>query len=455
MVSTVASFVVVLGVLIFIHELGHFVVAKWSGVGVDRFSLGFGPVLFSIRRGETEYCISAVPLGGYVKMMGEESPMEGGGSAVVDSAKAFAGKPVWQRFLIVFAGPGMNFVLAALLVMGLFMVLGRPGVPSVVGRVEQGSPAAQAGLQSGDRIIAVDGQPIVQWEELVERLQEEGGGGTIQVTVRRQDAERKVALTPVKLKVRDLFGDEKSIWEIGARPYAPARVGEVVPGRPAARAGLKAGDIVVALDGRPILDFEELADIIYKRPGQTTLLTVERNGERLDIMVVPELGKLPYPGGEDREVGQIGIGRAAPSAVYVRSNPVTAIGQAVIWTSQITSFVLWSLWKLVTRQIAASNIGGPIQIAVAAGQQARLGLEHLILFTAGISVNLAVLNLLPIPMLDGGHLLFFIIEAIIGRPLSVRKREIAQQVGFFFLMLLMVFAVYNDLSRIDLFRFLK
>ena len=454
MIFTVVSFVVVLGVLIFIHELGHFVVAKWSGVGVDRFSLGFGPVLFSIRRGETEYCVSAIPLGGYVKMMGEESPMEGGGTAVVDPAKAFAEKPVWQRFLIVFAGPGMNFVLAALLVMGLFMVLGRPGVPSVVGRVERDSPAARAGLRSGDRIVAVDGRSVVQWEELVEQFQE-AGDGTIQVTVRRQDEDLKVALTPVKTKVRDLFGEERSVWEIGARPYDPARVGEVIPGRPAAKAGLKSGDIVVALDGRPILDFEELADIIYKRPGQPTLLTVERDGQRLDITVVPELGKLPFSGGEEREVGQIGIGRAVPSAVYVRSNPVTAIGQAVVWTGQVTSLTVWSLWKLIKRDISASNIGGPIQIAVAAGQQARLGLEHLIRFTAVISVNLAVLNLLPIPMLDGGHLLFFVIEAVIGRPLSVRKREIAQQVGFFFLLLLMVFAVYNDLSRIDLLRFFK
>ena len=454
MVFTVVSFVVVLGVLIFIHELGHFLVAKWSGVGVERFSLGFGPVLLRLRRGETEYCISAIPLGGYVKMMGEESPLEGGGTGIVEPQKSFSEKPVWTRFLIVFAGPGMNFVLAAFLVMVVFLILGRPGVPAVVGRIEPGSPAGEAGLRPGDRVVAIDGQPIVQWEELLETLQH-SQGGTVQATLRRGEEERKVALAPRKTKQRDLFGDERDVWEIGARPHDPARIGEVVAGRPAAKAGLKAGDVVVALDGKPIMDWEELAESIHKRPGRETQLVIEREGKRLDVTVTPELGKLPFPTGEEKEVGQIGIGRAVPSAVYVRPDPLTAVNQAVTWTADVTGLTLWSLWKLVKRDIPASTIGGPIQIAVAAGQQARLGMEYLIRFTAVISVNLAVLNLLPIPMLDGGHLFFFVIEAVVGRPLSVRKREIAQQVGFFFLILLMVFAVYNDLTRIDLFRFLK
>lgn len=454
MVAPVVSFVVVVGILIFVHELGHFLVARWCGVGVDRFSLGFGPVLFSFRRGETEYCLSAIPLGGYVKMMGEESPLEGGGTGSPDSEKSFSEKPVWRRFLIVFAGPGMNFFLPIVLTAGLFMALGRPGSPPVVGPVEPGSPAAQAGLRTGDRVVSVDGQPIVQWEEMLERFQSTGGG-EIQLALRRGEEEIGVRVIPRQKKLRDPLGDERSLWEIGARAYAPPRIGQVMPGQPADRAGLRAGDTVLAIDGQPVYGWDELAEGIQKRAGKPTIFTLERDGKRLEISVVPEPGK--HPGGEDKEVGLIGIGSSGrgPNAVYSRSNPLAAIQLAVVWTGDVTWLTLRSIWKLIRGAIPASNIGSPIMIAVEAGQQARLGWDNLILFTALISVNLGVLNLFPIPVLDGGHLLFFAIEAIRGRPLSLRKREVAQQVGMFLLLLLMVFAVYNDVSRFNLLRFLR
>jgi regulator of sigma E protease len=454
-VTTIVSFVVVIGLLILIHELGHFFVARWTGVGVERFSIGFGPVLLRWRGKDTEYCLSAIPMGGYVKMMGEENPVEGGGSGAVDPAKSFSLKPLWARALIVFAGPAMNFVLAAVIFAGVFVFVGRPVLPAVLGRIQPGGPAAQAGLKTGDRVVAAEGRPVTHWEELLKEVQG-ARGETIQLAVRRENEERKVALTPVRTKARDIFGDERETWDLGARPYTPPKIGEVLPGYPAAQAGLEPGDTVVALDGTPVLSWDELAEAIRKRPGRPVRLTVDRGGQALSVAVTPQPIKERGPQGEEIEVGRIGISPIMAVA-YVRSNPVLAMGAGLMRTVEMTALTAIGLWKLITGQLPASTIGGPIQIAVAAGEQAKQGITSLAFFTAVISVNLALLNLLPVPILDGGHLLFFAIEAVLGRPLSLKKREIAQQVGFFLLLLLMVFAVYNDLARNadQLFRFFK
>ncbi len=451
--STIVSFVVVVGILILIHELGHFIAARWAGVGVERFSIGFGPVLLRWRGKETEYCLSAIPMGGYVKMMGDESPVEGGSTGTVDPAKSFALKPLLSRFLIVFAGPGMNFVLAAVIFAAVFMIVGRPVLPSTLGRIQPGGPAAQAGLRTGDRVTAVDGTPVAHWEELVSAIQA-SGGETRQITFVREGREQRTALAASRTRVRDIFGDERETWDVGARPLTPAKIGEILPGYPAAKAGLRAGDRIVALEGTPILSWDDLAEAIQKRAGQRTELVVERDGRSLTVTVVPQAVKDRAPSGEEVEIGRIGISPAT-TVSYARSNPVVAGWQGLLRTWDMTVLTGVGLWKLLTRQLPASTIGGPIQIAVAAGEQARQGVTSLAFFTAVISVNLALLNLLPVPMLDGGHLFFFIIEAIRGRPLSLRKREVAQQVGFVLLILLMVFAVYNDLARIDFSRFLK
>src|SRR5262245_61600415 len=250
-VITLVSFVVVLGILILVHEFGHFIVARMCGVGVERFSVGFGPVLWRYRGKETEYCLSAFPLGGYVKMMGDdENPLEGGKTGVDDPAKAFNLKPLYVRFLIVFAGPAMNGVLAVVIFALVFMILGRPVAPAVAGRVAEGGPAAQAGLKPGDRIAAVDGQPVQYWEDVLRAVQALRGE-TIQFTVKRDDgSERKIGVTPAKTKVRDLFGDEREVWDIGARPFTSPTIGDVVAGMPAEKAGLKAGDVVVSIEGQ-------------------------------------------------------------------------------------------------------------------------------------------------------------------------------------------------------------
>ena len=260
--TTIVAFVVVLGVLILVHEWGHFLVARLSGVGVERFSIGFGPVLWRYRGKQTEYCLSAFPLGGYVKMMGDdENPLEGGKTGDVDPARAFNGKPLPVRFLIVFAGPAMNAVLAVVIFALVFMLLGRPVVPAIVGRVADGSPAARAGLITGDRIAAVAGQPVQYWEDVLRAVQDQHGGA-LQLTVKGEAGERTVSVTPVGSKVRDLFGDERDLWDIGARPYTAPVIGEVLGGLPAERAGLKSGDTVAAIDGKPVRTWDEVAEII-------------------------------------------------------------------------------------------------------------------------------------------------------------------------------------------------
>ena len=239
--TTIISFVVVLGILILVHEFGHFIVARLSGVGVERFSIGFGPVLARYRGKETEYCLSLIPLGGYVKMMGDdENPLEGGKSGTLDPKRAFNLKPLPIRFLIVFAGPAMNFVLAAVIFALVFMILGRPVAPAVIGRTVEGSPIAKAGLKTGDRIVAIDGRPVEYWED-VQKAAQDARGRMLSLTVQGAAGERKVAITPTQTKTRDLFGDERETWDLGARPYVPPSIGDVVGGFPPRRPGSRAG----------------------------------------------------------------------------------------------------------------------------------------------------------------------------------------------------------------------
>jgi len=451
-VTNIVSFVVVICALILIHEWGHFVVARLSGVGVERFSIGFGPVLWRFKGKETEYCLSAIPMGGYVKMVGDdENPLEGGRTDTVDPRRAFNLKPVWIRFLIVFAGPGMNFVLAFLILASLPMLFGRGMLPSVVTDVVERGPAALGGLRPGDRITAVDGRAVEYWSQIAKRAQE-ARGAPMTLTVQRGTQTLQATLTPKRATRYDALGDTEEAWDLGVGDArsVPPRVGELVPGMPAEKAGIKPGDLVVGVMGQPVTSWQEMAGIINKRPGQPTDLRIKRGEETVTITVTPDTVD---------GVGRIGIG-PVPSLpdnlVYVRTwNPASAVMDGWTQTLQLTSLTIKAFWRLVTGRISPASLGGPIQIAVAAGQSAKVGVSQLMFFTALVSVNLAVLNLLPVPMLDGGHLLFFGCEALLGRPISVRKREIAQQVGFVLLMMLMVFALYNDVSRLGWLHFLR
>jgi regulator of sigma E protease len=451
-IEMIVSFVVVIGILILIHELGHFFVARLCGVGVERFSIGFGPVLLRWRGKETEYVLSAIPMGGYVKMMGEENPLEGGAALPFDAKKAFALKPLWARFLIVFAGPGMNFVLAAVIFAAVLATVGRPVWPAAVGKVADGSPAAAAGLRTGDVIAAVNGKPISYWEDF-EHAVADSNGRPLSLRVRRAEAEQTLTVSPRRKAVTDpIFKESRETWDIGAGPQLIPQISSVATDSPAARAGLQPGDVVVAVAGQHVYTPEDLVEAIRTRPGQPFDLTVERDGKRLVRTITPDAAKDKTPTGDEIVVGKIQAGIATKAVRFEPYNPVYAVGYGTQRTWDMTVLTIKGLWKLVSRQIDSSNIGGPIQIATEAGRQAKEGVGSLALFTAIISVNLAVLNLLPVPMLDGGHLFFFLIEAVLGHPLSLKKREAAQQVGFVLLMLLMVYALWNDLNRIGAFK---
>ena len=451
----ILRFVVVIGILILVHELGHFFVARWTGVGVERFSIGFGPPLLRWQGRETEYVLAAIPMGGYVKMVGEENPLEGGGGPTVDATKAFALKPLWARFLIVFAGPAMNLVLAAVIFAVVLATLGRAVWPAMVGKVVDASPAATAGLRTGDVIVAAGGQPITYWEDL-DRAVTASNGRPLELRVRRDGAEVPLTVTPRLRTVPDpVFREPREVWDLGAGPQLLPVITSIGPGSPAERAGLKSGDVVVAVAGQPLYTHDDLLEAIRTRPGQSFEITVERDGKPLALTVTPDPVKERTPTGEEVVVGKIQAGLAPKAVKFEPYSPLTALWQGTVKTWDMTVLTAKGLWKLVTRQIDLSNIGGPIQIATETTRQANEGLVSVAVFVAVISVNLAVLNLLPIPMLDGGHLLFFLIEAILGRPLSLRKREMAQQVGFVLLMMIMVFALYNDLTRLNVFKSLR
>jgi regulator of sigma E protease len=335
------------------------------------------------------------------------------------------------------------------------MIAGRQVWPAVLGNVQIDGPAGAVGLLTGDRVVAVGNRPVGNWEDFIAAVNA-SEGKPVEVKADRNGQIITAVVTPRRSTVRDVFDDPREVWDIGAGPLLTPQVTAVTPGWPADKAGFKPGDIVVAVAGKRVYTPTELTQEIQKRPGETFQVTVERDGTLVLLLVTANREKERAPTGKETEVGKIGIAiESKVQVTYVRADPLTAVSQGLSQTWNMTAVTATGLWKLVSRKIDSSNIGGPIQIAAEAGRQARQGMVALAIFTAIISINLAVLNLLPVPMLDGGHLLFFVIEAIIGRPLSLKKREAAQQLGFVLLMLLMVYALYNDLHRIDAFRFFR
>lgn len=454
-VTTVLTFIVVLGLLIFVHELGHFLVAKRAGVGVLKFSLGFGRRLFGFTKGETEYLVSAIPLGGYVKMVGEdprEVVIDDTGQAFdsaghpLDLGKSFAHKSVASRMAIVLAGPGANFLLAVLLFWGVFTLIGRPVFPPVAGKPEADSAAAMAGMQPKDRIVAVMGHPVRTWEE-IEQAINASRGSPVTFSIERDGGRREISITPQRKVLTDFFGDEHEVWTIGVGPFVAPTVGRLMEGFPAAEAGIRVGDRILAVNGEPVQTWGELAQRIHARAEQEVTLTVERDGNRFQIVLTPKASSQQDGIGRTVTVGLIGIS-PREAFVYERLNPLSALVDATGRTVTTSVKILWVLVKIVEGTISPQTIGGPILMAQMTGEQVQQGVLNLIFFTALLSINLAVLNLLPIPILDGGHLFFFFIELLRGKPVSVKKREIAQRVGLVLLVALMIFAFYNDIFRL-------
>ena len=305
---------------------------------------------------------------------------------------------------------------------------------------------------TGDTVVEANGRPVAYWEDL-ERILADSDGKPLTARVKRGTPEQPVTITPRRKSTTDpIFGERREVWDIGAGPQLIPQISSVLADSPAQQAGLQPGDVVLTVAGQPVYTPEDLVDAIRTRPSQPLPVTVERGGKVLSLTVTPRAVSEKSPTGQETTVGKIDAGIATKSVRFEPYGPLASVEHGVVRTWDVTTLTFKGFWKLVSRQIDSSNIGGPIQIATEAGRQAKEGLGPLAIFTAFISVNLAVLNLLPVPMLDGGHLFFFLIEAVLGRPLSLKKREAAQQLGFVLLMLLMVYALWNDLNRLGWFK---
>ncbi|MBW8356646.1 MAG: sigma E protease regulator RseP [Pseudomonas sp.] len=439
---------VALGVLVTFHEFGHFWVARRCGVKVLRFSVGFGmPLLRWHDRRGTEFVIAAIPLGGYVKMLDERE----GEVAPDELDQSFNRKSVRQRIAIVAAGPIANFLLALMFFWALAM-LGSQQVRPVIGGVEAGSIAAKAGLGAGEEIVAIDGEPTSGWAavnlQLVRRL---GESGTLQVQVREQgatvDSSRQLVLDKW-LKGAD---EPDPIRSLGIRPWRPALppvLAELDPKGPAQAAGLKTGDRLLALDGQSLSDWQQVVDWVRVHPDTKIVLQVERDGAQIDVPVT-----LASRGENKAPNGYLGAGVKAvdwPAEMLreVSYGPLEAIGEGARRTWTMSVLTLESLKKMLFGELSVKNLSGPITIAKVAGASAQSGIADFLNFLAYLSISLGVLNLLPIPVLDGGHLLFYLIEWARGRPLSDRVQGWGIQIGISLVVGVMLLALVNDLGRL-------
>src|SRR5579884_2240800 len=439
-------FLLVLGVLVSFHELGHFLAARWVGVKVLKFSLGFGPKLFGRQIGETEYLVSAVPLGGYVKLFGEE---ETDALTPEEKRRSFAHQRLPGKFLIVAAGPGFNFLLTFLIFTGwlstgspLFMPTFRELSPDIEA-IRPGSPAEQAGLQVGDKVLRVNDKDISARSELQEAIAK-SNGKPLTLDGRRGDQVKTFVVTPAALPGQE-GAKEEAIYAIGVEENAPI-ITAIMSGSAAMSAGLEEGDRVISIDGQVVRTWSEMAMIVRNHPKQPLQFEVERDRHRVHLTVTPAVEKIEIDG-KPTEVGRIGISR--PGGLMIRAHNLFEAplrGAEATWA--LTELTVVGIYKMIAGEISSKNIGGPLTIANMAGEVGQQGLSKVISLIALLSINLGVLNLLPIPILDGGHLLFFGIEAILRKPLGERQRELAQQVGLLLLVGIMIFAFWNDLERL-------
>lgn len=432
MLQSLVAFVFVLGVLIFVHELGHFLVARWLGVRVVTFCLGMGPKLLKWRRGDTEYAIAAFPIGGYVKMAGEnpDDPQTG-------SKDEFLSRPKWDRLRILMAGPLMNILLAV--VFTTVVVAQGAQVPIFesdpvdVAVVTKDSPAERGGVLPGDRIVKVGRQKTPTWERFYLAI------GT--------RAERDVPITLLRegreltLTVRPEAQTKMRIGDIGVLPKVHPAIASVTAGGPAETAGLKANDVVLALNGEPIVFSGQLSAEIRKHPEESITLTIERAGETLEIPVTPR---------RQGQIGLIGIGIQDPSRT-IKPGPLGSLKLSLERNVEYSGLIFQTIAGLLTRETSANQLMGPVAIAQMSGDYAAAGWVALLTFMASLSLNLGLLNLLPIPVLDGGHIFIMALEGIARRDFSLKVKERLMLAGFLVLMLLMVVVVYNDLARLSLF----
>jgi regulator of sigma E protease len=443
----ILGFVLVIGVLVAVHEYGHFWVARRVGVRVLRFSIGFGrPLLQRTGADGTEYVLAAIPLGGYVKMLDErEAPVD-----EAEQHRAFNRKPLWARNAVICAGPAFNFALA-IVAYWLVFVIGATEVRPVIGPVAPESPAATAGLASGDEFLRVDGNRVQAWDETVMTLIGAADDGPFPIEVERAGGAR--ASLDLDLTGVQLLEEQGEVLErIGLQPMQPRIdpvINEVVEGSSAARAGLQPGDRIRALDGEPMDTWRALVMAIRDRPEQTVSLAFERQGDTLTRTFT-----LDSRGSGGDRTGVLGVTPQVPEGTFsnlrheVRYGPVAAVGEAVGSSWRAATLTVDVLVKMVIGEASVKNLSGPINIAQYAGDSVSLGLIPFLKFLAIVSISLGILNLMPVPVLDGGHLLYNTIEWVRGRPLSEAAQGMGQQIGMVLLFMLMALAFYNDLNRI-------
>ncbi len=449
LLTTIVAFAFALGALIVVHEFGHFLVARWCNVKVLRFSVGFGRVLASRRYGkdQTEWALSAFPLGGYVKMLDErEGPVE-----PQDLPRAFNRQSVYRRFVIVVAGPFANFLLAIFLYWLVFMH-GVPGISPVIGAVAPGSAAAQAQFAPGDTIVKIGQQAVTNWQDarwILLKHAVERGITSVEVYSERGEI-RSRTLDMSGLRAEDLDSDFlRALGFVRLQLALAPVVGRVIAGGAAERSGLQANDEITAIDNEPVTRWDQVVTAISASPGRQLVLSVKRGSSALQIAVTPEAASE-----KEGRIGRIGAApRIDPAAmqkhmVEVRYSPGESLVKALERTWDTSLFSLRMLGKMIIGEVSLKNLSGPITIADYAGQSAQIGWISYLLFLALISISLGVLNLLPIPLLDGGHLMYYMFEIVKGSPVSDKTMEIGQQVGMAVLFLLMAFALYNDITRL-------
>ncbi|MCL4522475.1 MAG: RIP metalloprotease RseP [Acidobacteria bacterium] len=429
------ALLIVLGPLILVHEWGHFVVARWFGVRVDIFSIGFGPRLWGRKRGDTDYRISAIPLGGYVKMAGDNPAEERAGAP-----DEFLSKPRWQRALIALAGPVMNILVTVIIIYGLFVAVGDPHAryldqPAEIAAVGRKSSAENSGVRAGDRIVDVNGVAVVTWGDALKRISALLPNNDLSLKYEREGSAFQVDVkAKAPLDVGDVLG----------YPLDPVFIGELAAGMPAAAAGLKEDDEIVAINDSPVFSWIQCVNAIRNSKGELLVFDVKRGGESLRVTVKPVLAR----GGS---VWQVGMG-PRQNLVYTRLGPGEAVGESIVRTKDYAVMIAGIVGQLITGKLSLREMSSIIIISREAGQAAKRGAAEVVFFMATISLNLGILNLLPIPILDGGHILMLTIEGIRRRDLSLAVKERFVQVGLVFLLVVFAIVMYNDVLKLQLFR---
>ena len=446
MIQKLLAFIVTLGVLVVFHELGHYLVARLAGVKVLRFSVGFGRIVWSRRYGPdgTEWALSAIPLGGYVKMVDEREAEV----LPADLPRAFNRQSVWRRIAIVAAGPIANLALAVLLFAAIYVV-GVPAQRPLLAPPPATSPAAQAGLAGGDLVTGLDGEAIGSWQDLRWRLLKASGSSSVRLEVTHEDGSKATrSLALAALNAGDWESNFMATLGLRADLGSPI-VNEALPGKPAASAGIRPGDAIVAIDGTAVRSPSDAAAITNAHPGERITFTLRRDGAEFQSDVTPEPSEQ-----NGRRVGiagmRLGVDPAAAErvAIIVRYGIGEALVQGAVKTWDLSVFTLKMLGRILTGDASLKNISGPLTMADFAGQSAQAGALTFIGYLALISISLGVLNLLPVPLLDGGHLMYYLAEIIKGSPVSDRVLEVGQRIGMAVLAMLMALALFNDISRL-------